>query len=483
MSLEHIKEIALEGKCDVDEKFETCKIALTYSNSCLPQFNDNFFNKIMLGVNKRDDLEELSVQINDNGEAIIVDINDIKKTIREIELKLKLTDTIENISVNIYIQKRVKDYILSIYDISEINKYLNKLKLSEIINNLYKLKSKNIYYLQVQNIETLFIQSDFLCFIGKNDNASGIREQHNYTVARKEVCNLLNSYIYDFEPQNFDFKIDKNYSWDFIDVFKKLKIVYSLIFIFNISQISENILDITLNGYKSVKFTIVFDDIDIEKLDVFNKIFEWVYEDNKIEEKIELARNVISLYLNNSEGLYVENGIIDAIQSNYKIYLKDNVEKYFSVKSKAVEEILDMTDSISSASNNVAEGIISNLKVIGTFIITVIVMNSLSDKKLDNIFTNDIKGLSIALSVMSFIYLWYTVKDTHKKRKDIMIKYCRLKLSYNDILVSKDIERIFKNDRFIRKDFKRLDDKIKIYTKVWILSIIVFIVTVLVLGR
>ncbi len=461
---------------DISENFNNLNVSVKFNN--LPELNKDIIQEIIAGINLKYDEINLDISIND-AESIQLENNEIEAFLSEVEVNREILEEINNCKINLCVNKRKIDNRVSIYDMEALGSYLENLKLSEVINNFYDLKKKNIYYFEIQQNIQVFSFSNLFCFIGLCDSIERKLGKNMYIKERMCFCNFLNGEEYQFEPDDFQFNDISNKKINML--LEKLKIVYSLISIFNFSLIKENYLELTLNGYKSIQFLIDFRDMDYQNMIIYYDIYKWVYSKENISDKIELTRNIISLYLNNSKSIILDSGVLEAIKSNYNIYLKDSVEKYFDVKSKAVEDILKMADDISDASKHIADSIMNNLKAMGTFIITVIIMNSLSDKKLQNIFTKDITGISIGLCLISLVYLWYTIKDTYNKRKEIITKYYRLKLSYNDILVKKDIDIIFKKDRLIKKDIKKLDNKIQYYTTIWISIIFIFISIIIVL--
>lgn len=456
-----------------EENFSMFIITAKYLG--LPSITKEIVDTIQENIEALKCTLNLEMTINDT----TLQLHDTESFFAELETYKLIFQPIDETIIKVEVVKNLKDNKFLVFDMEKFSEFLNKLSLSEIINNFYELKKKSIFSIEVINANELYSASSMFCFKSRDISNDRVLKGNKCVLEeRKAVCNFFNEDEFQFIPEDFDFSSEFNSTFSFLA--KKLVIAYSLISLFNYSVIKNNKIELTLNGYKTHAFMLDFNDMRYENLIVYYDIYKWVYNDKNIGEKIELARNIISLYLNNKETLVIDDSIIQAIKSNYNIYLKDNIEKYFEIKSHAVEEILKMTDEIRETASNITDNIINNLKVVGTFIITVTIMNSLSDKKLDNIFTKDISLLSFGLVILSVIYLIYSIRDTYDKRKNIIIKYYRLKFSYNDILVKKDIETIFKKDMLIRKDIKKLDKRIERYKNLWIVLILVFLFIVII---
>jgi len=99
------------------------------------------------------------------------------------------------------------------------------------------------------------------------------------------------------------------------------------------------------------------------------KIFRWIYigEGNKTD-KIGIARNVLSLFIAN-DNIAIEDNVFISIQSSFKTYLKENLDKYVAIRNQIYQE-LDAIISLSSAvKKDFLEGFKHNLLACITFLV------------------------------------------------------------------------------------------------------------------
>lgn len=464
------------------ETFKLYTAFITFNT--LPPIDSSWFELVTNKINSRDTLLSLSISLNDCEPIILED--DFENFIEEVEVDRSTIDDIKTICLKIEVSKILKNNTLSIYSLDDFADYLNNLNLSQLITNFYNIHNKNSYcYFEIQDDDfNIVSHTNFLCFKPINNSFEKTFEDYSNNVEkRKSVCSLLNTETFDFEPDNFSLSFSINNKID--NIFAKLKITYSLISLFNVSKIKDNLIKLKLNGYKFSKFCIDFNDIDISKIYIYYEIYQWVYSNDTISDKLEIVRNIISLYLmnsNNGNNVDLDSSVFSAIKSNYRIYLKENVDKYLELKSKIIETQLSINESISKLSDTVTDGFIKNLAGVGTFIITIIVMKSLDDKKFSDIFTKDITVLSIGLIFISIIYLIYNIRQSKNKVRNLIKNYCRFKHSYDDILLKKDINNIFKKDKFFKKDIKNIKSTIRFYTIIWIAFLIIIIIITFILG-
>jgi hypothetical protein len=464
--------------CTYEENLSMFSIIIT--SNCPPKIDLSFFTKINELICSRDSIYSLSLILDEN-EPITYESNE-DDFIEQINSDINYIGNIKRLTLNVKIIKATVDSTITIYNLDAFTNYLYALNLSELINSLYFVSKNDYLHFEIKNTDSNFVSySNRFCF--KAYGSLFEKNFDNYTdnvKKRKSICNFGNDESFDFEPSNFDFSCQISEKIDIL--FTKLKIIYSLIYIFNVSRIKEDFLFLQITGYKSSSFTVDFNSININNTIHYYDIYKWIYMNGSIGDRIDIARNIISVYLINSPGIGINNTALDAIKSNYNIYLTENVEKYLELKSKLVESLFSINKLINDISDSITSGFIKNIGAIGAFVISAIITNSFSEKRLSNIFTRDISIISLGLIGVSSLYLAYTLKDVKSKVKNLIITYYRLKTSYNGILVRKDINNIFNKDRYLKKDIKNIKSKIKFYVKLWILVLIIFLFVVLYLG-
>ncbi|MNH02239.1 hypothetical protein D3C79_614710 [compost metagenome] len=121
--------------------------------------------------------------------------------------------------------------------------------------------------------------------------------------------------------------------------------------------------------------------------DILFKIVDWAYGDGGSSDKIGLARNVMSLHVDQMQDVASYPQIFHAINSNYQIYLRDNVESYLDVKGKITDVLVDAVKKTHDIVDSFVDSFRNGIFVLLTFVLTVVVVNGLKDTNAAAIFS------------------------------------------------------------------------------------------------
>ena len=251
---------------------------------------------------------------------------------------------------------------------------------------------------------------------------------------------------------------------EFIERLKKIKIIFSLLYIADYSTIDDENIKLKLNGYRNKDYIIKIKEFNyLYKYEEFYKIYEWIFQDANECDKIALTRNVISMYCKYTDILDIDEKTFLAIKSNYNIYLKENVDKYIELKKELTTFIMNTSSQINDIIGNFIGNFEKNIVAFITFILGTIIANIVSDTPLNNIFTKDIVTIIFVILIGSLFYLTITIIET-----------------YRDILDEQDIISIFKNDKDYFTNKKNVKKIAIIFSSLWILLIIIGFITIMI---
>lgn len=407
---------------------------------------------------------------------------DINSFIGELEYLLKIKEHSDLLQLIIKINKiKTESQIISIYNFEDMVDYLNNLSLKGILFCFNEIsKNKEYIIFEFQQNEIREFNTGKFYFLNRNTKKIVNNKKINNLEKRLTICNFLNANEYSYLPDDF-YMQEESCNEKINKIFNKLNIIFSLVFLCNYSRFEkEDTVTFKIDGYKTIENIITFNDIDSEKITskILFEIYKWIYNDGNLSDKIGLARNIIPLHLTNDKILNIEEGALASIISSHEIYLKQNIQQYIEVKNKVTEFMFDMTQKSSSLINGFLSTFKNSITLFVTFFITVIIMNNLSDKKLSNIFTKDITYISYALLGISVVLLVLSVVDVKKNIYTLKTNYTRLKSNYDDILNTKDIDRIFNFDKDHNEDIKNIESSVKLYSVIWIIILIILFVTV-----
>jgi len=203
------------------------------------------------------------------------------------------------------------------------------------------------------------------------------------------------------------------------------------------------------------------------------KIYNWIYSGGNPTDKALIARNMLCLHCRFSDIQKIDGKTFASIQSNYNLYLKDNVSQYIQLTNKLGEFISEEVAKTGDYAISMLEKFKTNLLAIFGFLFTVILANIVSDNPLDNIFTHDITFILEAVLVGSIFYLAICVLETRYKLRKIHDSYTALKKNYSSVLIPEDINLAFDEDHLMTEMVHEVTKGIRKYTCVWIIFIFV----------
>lgn len=384
-----------------------------------------------------------------------------------------LSDYEGEVRVNIIISKKEANNNLSIYDLDKFIDYLESLSFKGIMSKMNELINSKFIVFEVMNC-LINEQSTSIFFKSSNVSVScniDSIERKNLLRKREELVNWVNQNEINLLP--IDFHLINPENERIIKLFNKLKVSLSIMNIVDIVDLKDsNKMKLTLNGYKRIDCTIDYKDLNLEHTLQYYNVYDWIYTHGSSIDKIDIARNVISLMCKDSNLFILDTDLMPSIKSAHKIYLKDNVNEYLDVKAKVTEFLFDLTTKMSDLANDIGKALINNIIAFLGIYIGIFITSAFSEGETE-IFSKDISYMSMLLLLGSCGYLILSIFEEfieYKRYKEI---YDRFKKSYNDVLDDNDIELIFKDDEYLKKDRKYIVKKSCIYIISWIVVLIV----------
>lgn len=442
----------------VKEGFDELKIIL--KSDCLKKLNQGDFMSALRFLNSRDKLQ-LSLLIDDGEPIDYYSDNDPTDFISGVDSKFSIIED-EKIKIIITVSKTITDGVISIYSYCDFFAFLKTLTVQAIFHEFnIAIKKENYIIFEYQAEETI-IKTKSIWFV--NIGYSGLPEMIDRTPIlnrAKSSChyNFLSKYdllAEDFLPTSTDHS-------DLIDFMKRWSIILSVLFLYDITNIQDNKLDYRLNGYKSISGITDLSLIVPEKELQYYSIYNWVYNSGNFIDKLGLARNIISLHLENVPNIGLKGDPFHSIQSSYKVYEKQNIKQYIEIRNKISDQLLGFHDRANKIVETFASGFQKSAFALITFYISAIILKVLNKDKLIEIFTIDAAVLSTAFILCSVIYYLVLIWEVKAQRKRFENNYKDVKKRYTDLLDEQDINRILNNDIEIKKDITFVNTKTKVY--------------------
>lgn len=464
----------MDEKMILQEDFDKCSIKISLS------LEIKLILKILKEVDQiiEKDRDRVSIRIYNT-------YDNIKKLNKEIiEEEFRLLDEEDEKCIIIEIYKKYKNSTLSIYSLKKFTESLKSKTIEGLLFSfLEKFKEKQVFFkllrdnLEFYSKKYIFTKNNKDKFIVDNI----ISVEKNLIFERNELCNINSKQELNILPDDF-YLISRTEEYlDIERIFNSLTILSTIIAISNFSNFTENILEYTIYGYKTIKNKIFLNDYlkNFSAVDSLYSVFKWIYkEKDNILERMEISRNIITLYLLDEDILKINNNILSSIKSSYSIYLKKNVDRYIRALKELQDLLSDLENNFYILQDTFSNKFKKNIGTIFAFFFTTILFNVLSNGKIQNIFTKDISILSLTLLFISAIIFLSEVVELNKNIKRLEENYKEKKQYFNFILNKDEIKDIFEDEKFLKKNKEEIQ---KVKNKYLILFFIINLIILIAL--
>lgn len=384
--------------------------------------------------------------------------NDIDKE-SEFKLEIYLDKTLPKI-VPIFTLKTVKNFN------ENIHKFIEQLDIKIKTDNTLVIYSE-LFNCNICNKNIKFTNSDI-------ENPIFI-DQSNVISIKNESTNSINFKSPNLLPEYFEIITECE---ELDNFFRSIKIALSSIYLFSTSEIKKDHyrLKIITHDILNVKSNFM------NYNEVIFKLYLWAYSNlEKTELKIGLINSQIHLYISDNQLSTLNTGILSAVKSHYKLYEKENLDKYLYEKEKIENQIKDNIDENFKIVSNFGSTLGSNVIGTATYFVSVIILGALNGD-VSKLFNKEISIVSYVILLCSFIFL--ISQNIYVK---IKINYYlsiknRIKSRYTDIFNGQDLENIFKH---VEGDYESkicLRNSIITFSIIWILTLLALIVLTTIIG-
>lgn len=390
---------------------------------------------------------------------------------------LEAADSSPIIQVAVTVEKRVIDARLSIYSLEAFAKHLSTaspknllIRFSELLNQNKRLHCMCLETIEEFNTETFWFENANL------NRASNPPSKNRETIfsKRNEVCHFENSSEVQAIPEDF-FLQNRSKNSELNESFDRLCVTTSLIFICDIVQFeSESLIFYKLNGYKAITGKLNSQSISGALAETYFKIYQWIYEGGVINDKIGLARNLLSLHARKGNILELEADVFTSIRSGYQIYLKQNVKQYIDLKNKLLEFLTELSKKGAKLGEELGDKLGKHFVAFASFFLSVVVVKAISNQDFTGNFTPKLAAIAYFLLTASIIHWFISLLLLNREIRQMEKSYLAVQKRYDDLLDPKDLANIFNDDDEYQSVLGNVRYKRMLYSLAWIGYIVLF---------
>ena len=382
------------------------------------------------------------------------------------------------VGFRVIIRKQVQHNAISVYDMEAFGRYLAQEPLTQVLE---ALAARLDGHLRLSCIG-LHKQggSATLQFVPEDHEGpamatlpSAARER---TIALFKETSFSASLPGKLIPQ--DFQLDTPLGQPAVDgFFARASAVLSAVYLCNNAELeSDNTLTYRMAGYKVLEEK----RIPVAALsgahEVLSKIASWAYDAGGNTDKVGLARNVLSLHVESLCDLAHQPHVLNAILSNYQIYLKDNVSAYLEVRNRMAELLLESTAKTHALVESLLDSVRNGMLMVFTFVLTVVVVNGLKDTNTRVVFSGEYLWIVVIIAVLCSMWIHHACKDV-VTRFDSATRSTKqlLRDSYRNVLIEDEV------DQHTAKTFAdnraHLTEQVRRYRRLWYLVSVMLVTT------
>nr|WP_288466616.1 hypothetical protein [uncultured Pseudomonas sp.] len=383
-------------------------------------------------------------------------------------------DEYESGTISLKISKNLEHQKLSIYDLASFSDYLSEHSFTKNLEAIATKFEESISFVVFEMIEDFGSKT----IVFKSHYKESISTD---TTARKKKIALFKENTIShrlptkFIPEDFELTSSTSATPAIEGFFRTANLVFSLAYISNTAEILDcERVKFKFNGYKTFTTAAIKAESLEEDAEVAFKIYSWIYDGGNCSDKLGLARNILTLNTID-EKINLTASTWQTIQSNYEIYLKENINQYLSIKRDLLESINDFCKKSLDIVDSFANSFQTNTIAFITFIITVVAVNGLKDSGTEQIFSIEYLIISILICLTSLAWLAISIRDT------------RSRLDYFTGQISSSTESAYRNiinqDELSRTLTPAIDatkahanGRIKKFTFLWLFSALLFLV-------
>lgn len=383
----------------------------------------------------------------------------------------------ETITINVTINKTVIDSECTIYDLNTFVKTIKNLNANQFFTIFSRLlSSTNGVRFKVYNLTSRFFSST-ISFSDLKDEYWNLESSRREEIFEgfKSQCHFTNIDNFKLLPSDFKLiRIDTSQS-DLNGIFRRYTNLLSIIYLFDITTVNDNQIEYKINGYKAIKGIADIGKFESSDFDEYYEIFDWVYNGGNLNDKIGLARNILSLHFIENGELKLQGNAFQSVKSSYKVYERQNIKQYIEIRNKISDQLLEFNNRANKIVETFAIGFQKSTLALISFYISAIVIRVLSKGEFVNIFSPDATVLSLAFLSGSLIYYFVSRWEIKEQRNRFVNSYTNLKERYTDLLEGSDIVRILNNDKEFNEDVEFIDNKRKVYSRMWLLVLTILV--------
>ncbi len=396
-------------------------------------------------------------------------------------------DKDDPIKIKISITKKRNNGTVSVYCPDLFAAYLSKLGLKDVFELFEDIIHEGSLCIEYQE-GNISLVGTTLAIVSRGHIPVYLpKPMLNENLTEQAKCLCYNDLIKEhLKPTDFEVQGIDNEEYPLMSILQKAAMLYSLCFLFDYVTLADDVLHYKLNGYKTLTGDIDVGTVGETKIDKkswkkYLDIFKWQYNGGNLTDKSAIARNIVSLNIIEDNTLSLRDGTLDAIDSNYRIYEKENVKQYIEIRNNVSSQLRDYQKYIIEIYDEFEGDFRKLFFSFLTFAFTTIIIRVLAKNMEDKVLLPDtIILLLLGYCAASCFYYVYACWKRDKKVELFDKQYNNTRKFYEELLSKNELNKLFTDERNKDGTYKAfLEERTCRLDRVWLGANLVFVAILL----
>lgn len=388
------------------------------------------------------------------------------------------------------ITKNIESGIRSVYDDAWFLDFMQSRPFPYFLSILSQRIHENRLVFEYQDKEIPTTYSSSICFKTANSEEKFWPLDNKTRELRlsksRELCHWYKENV-NITPDDLYFKQDGEGAFNLRKLLDKSCLAFTWMHVADYVEFKTDGVTFNLNGLRSYSCDIPNEGIvaqpyDTESVRAMVDIFQWCYSEGNFMDKMMIVRNILSVNLR-QDTLSIPANTFNSVLSNFKIFQKENVERYLKMRNDLSDKLIGLQCEINKLADDYLSEYKKNIVAFLSFVVPMIVVRAMTNGEMIDVFSPSILIVMLASAGVSYIYFLYTQGEYQSREKMMKRQFAQMKERYREVLSEEERNFIFadSNEQDQESYTSFLRTREESISKIWKRTLVVIVwVTILI---
>lgn len=373
---------------------------------------------------------------------------DVSEFLQSVNSELQQKD---NLKLRFIITKDSHSSCRSVYESDLFETYLKSKDFLTFLNIISSRIVRGELTFEYQEKDIPIVYSSSICFRRKGINSRFRAKEPEIRLLRlqksRELCHWNRERVNILAEDMLFEQEDDNWHFELVDLLNRYCLVFVWMHLVDFVQFKSDHVEMILNGLKSYSMDIPIEgilqkDYDVACIKSMIDIYQWCYSFGDIQDKIMIIRNILSINIV-PDRLGIDVSSYHAILSNFKIFQKENVQQYLSMRNALSDLLIKLQGQINKLADDYLGEFKKNIVAFFSFIVPTIIVRAMSKGNMLEWFSTGIIFMIVVSVFLSYVYYRFSRREYHKRSDMIKRQFELVKERYDDVLSEGEEKMIF----------------------------------------